>query len=161
MANILDLIKGEGLAVMFIKGLAETALSSTEILSQLRANGLGIRTQTGYNVINYFRNTVQPAGQYTKYLNLNSYPTIARLPLSATSQLRNFSYWIKLTGFDKNSGELSSSNIRVSSNNLLTKQQALDIAVAQAAGGGSGNSLDGASGQVTDIYQNSSGLVSP
>lgn len=160
MANLLDLIKGEGQAIVFIRELAKTALTGTEILGQLRAAGLGIRTQTGYNAINYFRSIVQPAGQYTKFLNLNAYPTISRLPLSATKQLRNFSYWVDVRGFSKTTGEIQTTNIKVSSSQLLTKQQAIDIAVSLGEGGSGNYAVTGGSGTVTDIFQNSDGLTS-
>lgn len=161
MANFLDLIKGEGLAVTFIRSLVNTTASAGSILRELSNAGIGIRRQTGLQVISYLRNTVAPATDYIKFVNLNSYPTISRLPQSLTKQLRNFAYNTVLTGINTLTGELSTRNITVSSNQLLTKQQALDTAAAMAESENQSGGLEGASGSVVSIFQNSAGLVAP
>lgn len=161
MANILDLIKGEFSAIQYIESLASTDLSPSEILSTLSNSGIQIRRAAGLTTINYFRGTVIPSSKYVQALNLNSYPTIVRLPLSATKLLRNFSYRVKLTGFLKTTGELVDNFINISTHSLLTKQQAIDAAVEIAGASDSKYSVTGASGKVTDIFQNSGGLISP
>lgn len=161
MANFLDLIAGEGETVMFIKSLVDTTLSAGSILSKLSDAGLGIRRQTGLQVINYLRNTVAPSRSYVSYLTLNSLPSISRIPASLTDQLRNFTYHVVLSGFSSLTGELVTSNVNIKTNNLLTKQQALDLAIAIGESDSKSGGLNGASGQVTGITQNSAGLVTP
>lgn len=159
MANFLDLIKGEGLAVQFIKSVINTDRSASSILQELSDNGIGIRRQTGLQVINYLRNTALPASNYIDNLTLNSLPSIQRLAKSTTKQLRNFAYKVQLTGFDKFSNQLTKRNVTVSTNQLLTKQQALDIATALGESESQSGGITGSSGQVIEVTQNSDGLV--
>lgn len=161
MANFLELIHGEGAAVQIIKSLIETDLPGSKIIEHVRAHGYGIRTQTAYEVIKHLREVVKPAEEYIKHLGLNNLPNIARLPLSVTKQLRNFAYRVELQGFSKATGELDRQSITVSSNQILTKQQAIDAAVSMAENSGASYGVTGASGSVAGVYQNSAGLVEP
>lgn len=160
MPNILDILKSENPAVQLIQSLVTSTLPASTILQQVRDNGLGIRTQTAYQVINYLRDVTIPSRSYISSVNLNAYPTISRLPLSLTKQLRNFAYEVKLTGFSNLSGQLQDKYITISTNQLLTKQQAIDAATGLAATTTQSGSLNGASGQVTGVTQNIAGLVS-
>lgn len=159
MANFLDIIKGEGPAIAFIRSLVETAASANEILEKLSLEGIGIRRATGLGVIRYLRETAQPARKYISSLTLNALPNPLRLPKSLTTTLRNFTYVTQLEGFSSKTGQLEQRTINVSSNALLTKQQALDVAEQYATGSFQSGGLDSASGTVTDIFQNQAGLV--
>lgn len=159
MANFLDIIKGEGPAIAFIRSAIETAKSATEILEDLSKSGIGIRRQTGLQVIKYLRDEVVPVRKYIDNLGLSKLPTIDRLPKSITTQLRNFAYHTVMEGFSTLTGEKTTRNITVSSNQLLTKEQALDYAVSIAESENQSGGLDGATGRVTDVFQNSGGLT--
>lgn len=159
MPNILDLIKGEGTLFPTLLSAINVFTSSTEVLAALKS----VTGITNPNVLpaiaDYVSQYTIPAIQYAKNLNLNSLPNISRLPYSLTTQLRNFAYNITLTGFDPNTGSLTDKYITVSSSSLLTKQQALDLAVARADIEGDRYALEGSSGTVTNIFQNSAGLI--
>lgn len=159
MANFLDILKGEGPAIQIIRSLVNTPASATSIINTVRQSGYGIRTQTGFNVIAHLREVVAPATDYIKHVNLNAFPTIQRLPLSITKQLRNFAYNVEVTGVNKNTGEIQTKNVTISSNQLLTKQMAVDAAVSIADGSNRSYGVSGGSGQVVSVFQNSAGLV--
>lgn len=161
MANFLDLLKGEGETIEFIKKAAETTKSATEILESLKAQGLGIRRQTGLQVISYLRENTIPARSYIASVNLTKLPTISRLPLSLTNQLRNFAYKALLTGVNSLTGEEQTRSITVSSSQLLTKQEALDIATSIADSDSQSGGLNGSTGVIAEITQNNAGLVFP
>lgn len=121
-ANFLDLISGNGEAVMFIKSLIETSRSANSILSELRVNGLSIATNTGYQIINYLR--AQPTQAYTQQLSDEALPNIQRIPTSLTQTIRNYAYTYRFEGTSRLTGEKMTRYITISSNDLLTKQQA-------------------------------------
>lgn len=159
MANFLDLIKGEGPAVTFIKSLVNTDRSAASILSALRDNGLGIRTQTGYQVINYLRDTFLPSQEYIKSTPADQILNIARIPKSVTKLLRNFSYQLSFTGISRLTGETLTNYLTVSSNQLLTKQQAIDAAYGMLSNAEFYEALDNGELNVDEVIQNNDGIT--
>lgn len=160
MANFLDIIKGEGLAVQLIKSLVNTGIATSQILQQVRDAGLGIRTQTGYQVVNYLKNISNPGQETLQSISALAYPNIKSIPLSLTKLLRNFSYRVKVSGTHQLTGELVDQYIQISSNQLLTKQAALDQANAIVSVGGTKYPLKDITSDVTEILQNNAGLIS-
>lgn len=161
MANILSLLPGEWTAFSFISSLAKEDISSSEILARVAANGLTIRQNTGLNIINYLRNNTIPATKYLNSLNMNVLPSIARIPQSITTQLRNFAYTVSINGVSQFTGEQLEKFITVSTNSLLSKQQALDTALTMASNATQSGGLIPDSGSVVSIQQNSAGLIAP
>jgi hypothetical protein len=159
MANIIDFIKGEGAAIGFIKSALEAGKKATETLDALREAGLGIRAQTFYAAYNYLAGPVAEGKKYISNVTLNALPSIDRLPKSITTTLRNFTYSTLVRGFDANTGEIVEKNVNISTNTLLTKQQAIDAAVSLVEDNSGRYGLEGASASVTDVVQNSAGLV--
>lgn len=161
MAFLFDFLFGEGQALGYIKkGLAE-GLGSEEIISALQAGGVSIRPELATNVIEYLGKTILPDLDYIKRLQYFATPNLARIPLSLTKTLRNFSYQVSVQGFNTSTGELQTKQISVSSNVLLTKQQALDIAGEFATSETPSGGLESAAATVTGITQNPAGLVQP
>jgi hypothetical protein len=121
-ANFLDLITANGEAVMFIRSLIETSQSANSILTSLRANGLKIANSTGNQIINYLRS--QPSQAYVQTLPEDQLPNLQRVPSSLTQTLRNYSYTYRFEGVSRLTGETLKRYVTISSNDLLTKQQA-------------------------------------
>lgn len=158
-ANFLSLIKGEGLAVQAIKSLVSQNVPGSQILQQVADMGLTIRPNVGTQIINYLVESYLPAGEYIEALDLDSYPQLNKLPFSVTNMLRNFAYTVEINGTDQFDGGQISKNITISSNQLLTKQQAITAAENISAGDTkSGNVVDG-EGTIVSITQNNAGLV--
>jgi hypothetical protein len=161
MANPLEILGFTEDILAFVVEKLNEGLSGSAILRGLQEIGEGIRRQNFFQGLSYLAKEAVEPRKYISALTLNAYPTITRLPQSLSKQLRNFSYRTVVSGFDVMTGELKTLNISVSSNTLLTKQQALDIAGAMAEQQGGRYGLESAAGTVTDIFQNSGGLVTP
>lgn len=159
MASIQDLIDANGEVVMFIKSLINTPASAASILNSLRAGGLGIRTQTGYQLINYLRETLVPASSYIQTLGADKLPNVNKLATSVTNQLRNFAYVVKFTGKNTITGETTDNYITVSTNALLSKQQAIDTATAYAEGSGQSGNFEVDTAEVATVTVNRAGIV--
>lgn len=159
MANFLDIIKGEGPAIAFIRSLVETESTASEILSKLSEEGLGIRRATGLQVINYLRGTVQPTRKYISSLTLNALPNVLRLPKNPLNQKKLLNYNVLLRGFSTLTGQLEEKRLTIASNTVLTKQQALDVAVQAGTGSFQSGGLDSATGSVEDIFYNPEGAL--
>lgn len=157
--NLLDLIKGEGAVVSFVRSAVETGKAALETLETLRNAGLKIRTQTFYQVYNYFTGPVTTARNYISNIGLNNLPNIARLPESITKLPKNFYYELKIEVVSGETGEKQNVNLNISSNTLLSKQQAIDeIAdrIDTNSGGRYPYTFSGA--QVVNIFKNSAGI---
>jgi hypothetical protein len=161
MAFLFNFLFNEGEALGFIKkGIAE-GLGTEEILGALAKGGLSIRPELATNVIEYLGKTILPDLDYIKRLQYFAQPNLARIPIALTKTLRNFSYQVSVQGFTKATGELETHNISISTNTLLTKQQAIDMATELAVGESKSGGLESGAGVVTSITQNPAGLVLP
>lgn len=129
MAGIVfDLLSAsERTALPFLRELAETDLSANAILSRLKENGLGIRRSNGLSIISQLRNVISTR-PYVANVGVNKQLTIDNLPTALTDIRRNFSYEIRIDGRLDATGEKASTYVTVTSDELLTKQEALDIA---------------------------------
>lgn len=133
--------------------------SGESILNDLKEIGEGIRRTDFYAAVNAVRNIQTTARPYISSLTLNATPNIDRIPKSLTKMLTNFSYKVELTGFNKETGELDTAYANIISQKVLTKQQAIDAAVAYTEANPDRYPVEGVSGRVTDVFQNVSGLI--
>lgn len=157
--NLLDLIKGEGAVVSFVRSAVETGKAATETLESLRALGMGIRTESFYKVYNYFAGPVTQTRNYISNIGLQNLPNIARLPPSLTKLPKNFYYELKIEVVSSETGEKKNVNLNISTNTLLSKQQAIDEIADRIDTNPNGRypyTFSGA--QVVNIFQNSAGV---
>lgn len=157
--NLLDFIKGEGAVVSFIRSAVETGKKATETLNAFREAAGKIRTEVFYKTFNYFAGPVAAARNYISNIGLNNLPNIERLPESLTKTLKNFSYELKVEVISNETGEAETRALNISSNTLLTKQQAIDeiAGVIEANPNGRYNYSFSAA-KVTNVYKNVAGL---
>ena len=161
MAGLFDFLYGEGEALPYIiKGVAN-GLGLEEITTAIETGGLSIAHAKIGQVFNYLNTVIRPADEYIKFLQQFNYPNLARIPLSVTKLLRNFSYQGEMQGIDVSTGEIVTRNISISTNTLLTKQQAGDIMGQYATADTKSGGLGSAAIKVTSIRQNPAGLVMP
>ena len=158
---LFDFLFGEGQALAYIIEGVEKGLGLEEIKSALDLGGIFTRANIVEQVYGYLQNAVLPAKQYVKQLQLNNLPNIARIPLSLTPQIRNFAYTVLVQGISASTGEIIERQITISTNQLLTKQQAIDLADELSQGETKSGGLESGAGEVTSISQNSAGLVMP
>lgn len=133
--------------------------SGESILNGLKEIGEGIRRTDFFAAVNAVKGLETTSRPYIKSLTLNATPNIARIPKSLTKMLTNFSYKVELTGFDPDTEELNTIFVNVISQKVLTKQQAIDQAVEYTESNPERYAIEGASGKVTDIFQNVAGLT--
>lgn len=161
MANFLDLISSEAPIVSFIRGLINTPASARAILSQARSAGHSIGNATGLQVINYLRSEVQSPLSYVQNLANDKLPNLNNIGKSLTKQLRNFAYVVELNGVDALTGEGTTRHVTVSTNKLLTKQEAIDFAVNIVEDQPQGYNIVEFDSDVVNINQNAAGLIQP
>jgi len=159
MPNVLGILKGSGSAIQLIKSLMTAGVPAEDVLSQVRAAGYDIIPSTANLAINYLKNAVLPANQLVASLDADVLPNLASIPLSLTKSLRNFSYLVKLTGNSMYGGQLEDRYISVSTNSLLTKEQAIDAAVSMSSQATKSGGLNNSTGEVQSISQNTAGLT--
>lgn len=160
-SNPLDLLPGEGQAIGFVRSAIAKGISIGELRSKLAEQSINIREEALSRVYEYFSGPVNVATKYVQSVNLNARLNVSRLPVSATPLLRNFAYEVKISGIDVNTQEATSTFITVSTNKALSKQEAVDQATAMVEGNSEKYGIEGATGQVTTIFQNVEGIVTP
>jgi len=161
LARPFDFLYGEGQALAFIKQGFEKGLGVGEIKEFLETGGLKIGGEKVEKVFDYLSEVIKPSKEYIKGLPLNSTPNLTRIPLSLTKQLRNFSYQVEVQGFHRVTGKIITIPIWISSDQLLTKQQAIDQADELSTQVGDRYGLESGAGTVVGITQNVGGLVLP
>jgi len=161
MANPFGFLYGEGQALAYIIEAVGKGLGLEETISAISSGGLSIASSKVEQVYNYLQNVVRPADEYIKYLQQFNYPNITRIPVAATKLLRNFSYQGQVQGISKLTGEIETRYMSLSTNALLTKQQAADIMGERAEGETGSGGLESAAVDITGIRQNPGGLVMP
>lgn len=121
--------EGLRVALPFLTQLSEQSLSANEILRQATAAGFEIRRAAGLNVIRQLRSIVT-GQEYIKAVRNAFLPDPLRLPFAVTDIRRNYSFRVRLDGTDKDTGERTTFFVQVTSDNIMTKDQAY----AQALG---------------------------
>jgi hypothetical protein len=159
MAGILGILKGQGAGLQLLRSLLNDKVPAVEALAHVKSAGYNLIPQTAEQFAEYLKTVVVPANTALEQLHPSVLPNIASLPLTLTKSLRNFSYLVKLTGQSMLGGQLEDKYISISTNSLLTKEQAVDAAVSIASFGTKSGGLTNADGEVTSISQNSAGLT--
>ena len=157
--NFLSLLPGEGLAVRTIRTLISLNTPADQILTRVQNLGLAIRPNVGQQVLTYLSNNYALNKSYVNNLASDVFPDINRIGLSLGKQLKQFSYTVQVTGIDRYSNQPRTQHIQVISDQLLTKQQAIDTAVDMGLQDTTSGNLNEAEGEVTNITQSSTGSV--
>jgi len=160
MALNLSQLKSEfGEAFTFLEEAYELGKGFTEALGALRAGGLGIAESHARTIYDYLSGPLYESNKYVSSLGLEVLPTISSLAPSITTILRNFSYTVKFNGVTTATGEQATQYVTISTNTLLTKQEAIDIGAAYMSNSEIYGLEELNSGDVVDILQNSEGLI--
>jgi len=159
MPRPFDFLYGEGQALAYIIEAVEKDLGLEETITAITTGGLSVSAEKITNVYNYLQNVVRPADEYVKYLQQFATPNLVRIPVAVTKLLRNFTYKGAAQGINSATGEIITKKMSISTNTLLTKQQAADIMSQYATGGDKSGGFESAAVTVTSIQQNPAGLV--
>jgi hypothetical protein len=159
MAGVLGILKGSGQALQALRSLLTSGVPAIDALAQVRSLGYTLIPQTAEQFTNYLTQVVTPADKALSVLSPGILPNIASIPLSLTKTLRNFSYLVKVTGRNPVTQQLSDQFISISTNSLLTKEQAIDAAQSMIGSSDRYNGMVSGDGEVTSISQNAAGLT--
>jgi hypothetical protein len=156
---LFDFLKGEGQAIVYIKSAIQHEIPVETLIETLQMKGLKIRESLTRQVYDYLGTTIRSDTQYIKFLQLNALPNVARIPVALTQTLRNYSYQGVAQGFLRGTNIIVSKPLSISTNVLLTKQEAADLIAEIATGPGADYDLESAVVDITGIFQNPMGLV--
>jgi len=121
-------------AYPFIQSGVRQGLSANAIGKALTAQGAGVRRSELLSLVRREAD-IWTHGQNLRYLNLNSRPNIDTLPEALTTIRRQFSYVVELRGQSLSDGSAVIRNVTVSSDKLLTRGEAEEIASLYAEEG--------------------------
>lgn len=126
---LLDLLTPAArLALPYVSSMVESGLSANAIGRALTEAGLGIRRTDLLELVRGLRE-VEITRPYVSSLRADFLPNPSRLAESVTTLLRSFSYTVQVEGTHLETGELFTKNITVSTDDLLTKEQAVNAAL--------------------------------
>jgi len=109
-----------------LRGVRE-GLSANSILKVYTAARPGLRRQVGLDIIRRVKG-VEKAASVFKHLKLTAHPNVGRIPVALTGTLRDFSYRVSYEAFT-DEGERTKSFVTVSTNDLMSRQEAEDVAL--------------------------------
>ncbi len=139
MSLLDDLIAGEGpqpwtkgmnAVLPAFQGLVRTGSSFNQALAAVREAGLRVNDKGANALWNALLNQ-QASRDYVSSVNKGARLDPSRLPASVTSLRKNFSYPVKITAVDIRSQEQTVNYYTITSNNVLSQQEAVDQALAQ------------------------------
>ena len=116
-----------------VKRLQGSRLSANEIIRQVRQLGLSVRRQDALRLIRDVRGLAEGHG-YVNSLTAGARPRRDLLPLGLTRQRERYHVTIGLRGIDGMTGEERVQFVTVTSNRLITKSQASEIAIDAVLG---------------------------
>lgn len=121
-------------AFPFISRGVREGLSARAIGRSLRAQGVPINNADLFTLVRR-ESEIWTHGQNLRFLNLGSRPREAALPEALTTIRRKFSYVVELRGSSLSDGASVVRNVTVSTDRLLTRGEAEDIASMYAETG--------------------------
>lgn len=121
-------------AYPFISRGVREGLSANAIGRALTAQGAGIRRA---DLLTLYRreSEIWTHGQNLRYLNLTAKPNVGNLPEALTTIRRQYSYVVELRGRSLSDGSSVIRNVTVSTDKLLTRGEAEEIATLYAEEG--------------------------
>lgn len=139
-------------AYPFIARGVREGLSANAIGKALQAQGAGIRRSELLKLVR--RETeIWTHGQNLRYLNLTAKPNEANLPEALTTIRRRYSYVVELRGQSMSDGSSVVRNVTVSTDKLLTRGEAEDIASLYAEDGPQQYGLEVSSVLLTSVLK--------
>lgn len=114
-------------ALPLIQAGVSRGLSSTALQRSLSRTGFGVRRTDLLDAMRSIRGE-ERAGSALRSIRRDRKPDPLRLPIAKTSIRRNFSFDVKVTGFDSNTGERFDRFITIATDDLMTRQEIEDKA---------------------------------
>jgi hypothetical protein len=121
----------------FFRQQAATEKTASEILRELKAEGVGIRRQTALDIIGALRGQISNA-RGARLQGPGFIPNPEQFGVAPNRLQRDFSHLVLVRSHDSQTGETINKYITVSTNELLSVQQIIDTAASYSESGGSG-----------------------
>lgn len=133
-----------------LSSLAESDLSANAIIQQLQGTQAAVQRSKGLQAIRELRG-IQATRPYVASVGVTKNLNPESIPYAATDQLRNYSYRLVLTVTTDTDPAPRSIYRNVKSNDLLTKQQAIDEFLESFNDGSEGYQFDVISATVQQV----------
>lgn len=124
-----ELVPSARTSLPFVQSMVEQGLTSTDIQAALSEAGLGVRRTDLLSLIRGLKG-IEESRTYLESVRDDFRPDPSRLPNPIVNTLRTYSFQVRLTGRDAETGELRAENVTVSSSSLLTVRQIKDMALS-------------------------------
>lgn len=149
----LDLSPSERLASEFLYPLLGQGLSANQALRQLSAAGLGIRRQSGLQLIKQIR-AAATWGYRAEAVKDDEYLPTEGMPPRFFNSGRNYAYVVRINGVDADTGESRDQFITILSDTAMTKEQLSDMAFGISEGNYREDGLEFRSMDLVTGYRN-------
>lgn len=159
MSTVLGLLQGFGEGVTTLSELLKQGVEYSKALEQINDLGIHMIPQVSDKVFEYTVKSIIPQTKELLELPGHYLPNIASIPSALTKTLRNFSYLVQIEGESQFGGQVEQRYISISTNSLLTKDQAIDAALSISGSDTKSGGINGNSGEVHAISQNAAGLT--
>jgi len=154
MNVLLDLLtKGAREAFPMLSSLAETSFSANEILRQVKDAGFSVQRQAGLDVIGALRENLN-AARYLRLISPLTIPDPSKFGVAVTNTLSNFSYIVKATGINSETGERTIQNLTVRSNTPISQSDAMSVADSYLGDSVNYGNIEGYTLEVTNALRN-------
>ena len=124
-----ELLPSARVALPFVQSMVEDGLSTTDIQAALSEAGLGVRRTDLLALVRGIRG-IEESRSYLESVRDTFRPDPSRLPSPIVNTLRTYSFQVRLTGRDADTGELRDERVTISTNTLLTAREIKDAALS-------------------------------
>lgn len=107
-------------------------LTDNQILTALQNAGQGYRRTDFLRDVAAIRGVDQASARLSRMAG-SHYPDPSRLPFALTKQLREYSFRVKVSGYNPETGQAEDRYFSISTNDLLTRDEIESIALGHAA----------------------------
>lgn len=128
-------------ALPFIERSVRTGMSSTALQSALAARGMGVRRTDLLDAIRHVRGVERRTNALAS-VRRDRKPDPSRIAIARTNIRRNFSFTVRVRGFDMVSGDLTERFVTITSDSVLSRQELEDAARAMLEEGVSNYPMD-------------------
>jgi len=141
------------LAFPYIQKLAPSRLTDNQIIKEVAKAGLDVLPQHAVQIIRGLRQS-QSGREYVRTITEDYIPNPVQFAETETNTLRRYSYTILVEGSHVETGQTIKQYVTVSTHDLLTKSQAIDVAIGYVEGNAASYNISEPSYTVENIQRN-------
>ena len=119
-------------ALPFIEHGVAQGISTTALQQSLSSAGIGVRRQDLLDAIRAVKGA-EAAADVLKSIRSDFRPNPDRLPFAVTRQLREFSFRVRVTGYDVNAGAETNRYFNISTDTNMSRDEIEEVALGYSA----------------------------